>query len=354
MIIPYLKVEQPIGTFYLSVIKASVLKAITEVNIRTSEGDGIQRSLKDKRIKEISTFCKDSNATFPTSIVVSVYDTQKENIIIDEENKTFKIQENIIIGEILDGQHRLEGLEASGVMDKFDLPVVLMFDMSIEENAYVFTTINSKQTKINPSHIIDLQEYSTVRSPQKTAHMIAKALNTMPESAFHGRMKMLGASMGDINATLSQGTFASQIMQLYSKNPDEDARRIKNKESLQDDLTLPLRHYFIAEEDHIILKILLNCFNALSRVFVEESKDSHKSVLWKTTGFSAIVRSFPEIYRLGEKRKDLSESFFEEIFSKVRDYMKANNIPITGEFFGGGGKQVQQNLAQWIITATQQ
>lgn len=355
MIIPYLKVEQPIGTFYLSVIKASILKSITEVNIRTLEGDGIQRGLKEKRIKEISAFCKDPNATFPTSIVVSIYDSQREKITIDEVNRTFDIKDDTIIGEILDGQHRLEGLEASGVIENFDLPVVLMFDMSVEENAYVFTTINSKQTKISPSHIIDLQEYSTSRSPQKTAHMIAKALNAMPDSAFCGRLKMLGVSLGGMdNATLSQGTFASQIMQLYSRNPDEDARKIRNNETLKDDVALPLRHYFLAGEDHMMLKILLNCFNALSHVFVDESNDARKSVLWKTTGFSAIVRSFPELYRLGERKKDLSQDFFEDVFKIVRDYMKSNNIPITGEQFGGGGKQVQQNLAQWIITATQQ
>lgn len=353
MRVPYIKVDQPIGTFYLTAINASLLKQITEVNIRTEEGKGVQRPLKEKRLNEIRAFCREPDATFPTAIVVSVYD-EKMQFVQQNEDDSFTIDETQIIGEILDGQHRLEGLAASGKMDSFELPVVLMFNMSPQEKAYIFTTINSKQTKINPSHIVDLQEYSSYRSPQKTAHTIAKALNSMPDSPFYCRLKMLGISNDkQYNATLSQGTFASQLIGLFSRNADADARALRHKEPLKDDPALPLRHYFINEEDSTMLKIIFNCFKAVSNVFVDESKDSNKSVLWKTTGYSAIIRSFPELYRLGERKGTLSVDFFTSVFEEVRDYMTANNIPLTGEQFGGGGKQVQQYLAQWIITATQ-
>lgn len=140
---------------------------------------------------------------------------------------------------------------------------------------------------------------------------------------------------------------------LISSNPEKDARDIKNNIALIDDNKFPLRKYFIDKDDNVILKIMLNCFNALDKVFHDESKDANKNVLWKTTGFSAIIRSFPELYRLGELKKDLSESFFISVFTKVRQYMQDNNIALTGEKFGGGGKQVQQNLTQWIVSATQ-
>lgn len=353
MKVPYIKVEQPIGTFYLTAINASVLKQITEVNIRTEEGKGVQRPLKEKRLGEIRAFCCEPDATFPTAIVVSVYEDKMQYVLQNDDN-SFSIDENQVIGEILDGQHRLEGLAASGKIDSFELPVVLMFNMSPQENAYIFTTINSKQTKINPSLIVDLQEYSSYRSPQRTAHAIAKALNSMPDSPFYGRLKMLGISNDkQYNATLSQGTFASQLIGLYSRNADADARALKHNEELKDDPSLPLRHYFINEEDSTMLKIIFNCFKAVSNVFVDETKDANKSVLWKTTGYSAIIRSFPELYRLGERKGTLSVEFFTSIFNEVREYMSVNDIPLTGEQFGGGGKQVQQNLAQWIITATQ-
>lgn len=347
---PYISVEQPIGTFYVVSLPSSLVKDITEVRIRDTENNGVQRPLKEPRLKDISDFCSDSNATFPTSIVVSVYDNG--TVLIN--NDRISIDETRIIGEVLDGQHRIEGLKASGKMNDFEIPVVLMFDMTPELNAYVFSIINSKQTKINPSHIVDLYEFSTYRSPGKTAHMIAKALNSMPDSPFYNRLKMLGiSSAGQENATLSQGTFAKQLMTLYSRNPEEDARFLKQGIALKDDKNLPFRQYFINDEDAVILKILINCFGALAKVFDEESVNAKKSILWKTTGFGAIIRSFPELYRLGEKNKDLSEPFFISVFSKVRKYMEDNNIALTGDKFGGGGKQVQQNLTQWIVSATQ-
>lgn len=354
MIIPYIKVEQPIGTFYLTSIKASVLKKITEVKIREKDENGIQRNKRKDRIREITAFCNDPDATFPTAVVVGVYSGMEDSIYFNENN-TITIDESKVIGEILDGQHRLDGLADSPNIELFDMPVVLMFDLTLEEKAYVFSIINSKQAKINPSLIVDLQEYNTSRSPLKTAHEIAKILNTIPESPFCGRLKMIGTNAeGQNNATLSQGTFASQLLTLFSKNPDEDARLIKRGEKLVDDPNLPLRHYFIDEEDAVILKLMLNCFNAVKNVFPEETANASKSVLWKTTGYSAIIRSFPELYRLGERKGTLTVEFFISVFQKVRTYMETNEIPLTGEQFGGGGKQVQQNLAQWIITATQQ
>lgn len=348
---PYISVEQPIGTFYIVSLPSKLLKDVTEVKIRDIENNGVQRPLKESRLKDISEYCSDSNATFPTSVVVSVYDN---GTVLINNDGTISIDETQTIGQVLDGQHRIEGLNASGKMEAFQIPVVLMFDMTPELNAYVFSIINSKQTKINPSHIVDLYEFSTFRSPGKTAHMIAKALNSMPESPFYNRLKMLGiSSVGQENATLSQGTFAKQLMTLYSRNSEEDAKLLKEGIALKADKALPLRQYFIDEEDSVILKIIINCFGALAKVFVEESANAKKSILWKTTGFSAIIRSFPELYRLGELKKDLSESFFISVFTKVRQYMQDNNIALTGEKFGGGGKQVQQNLTQWIVSATQ-
>ena len=215
----------------------------------------------------------------------------------------------------------------------------------------MFSIINSKQTKVNPSHIVDLLSFTDVRSPQKTAHEVAKALNAMPESPFYMRLKMLGYNAPGQDATLSQGTFAAQLIPLISRNPDDDARKIKRNEVLEEDSSRPLREYFIDGKDEIILKLMLNCFNAVRKVFPDEYLNAKGNVLWKTTGFSAIMKSFPELYREGEKRHDLTEDFFENAFSKVKVLLENKGVSLTGENFGGGGKQIQQQLAQIIIEA---
>lgn len=348
-----IKVDQPIGRFYLTALPATLLARITKVDPRDFENEtGIQRPEKNSRVKEISEYCSDPDATFPTAIVVSVEPGMQQYCVLNEEEDRLTIDETKIVGQLIDGQHRLKGMSLSKNIDDFELPVVFMFNMTPKENAYVFSIINSKQTKVNPSHIVDLLSLTDERSPQKTAHEVAKALNTMPESPFYNRLRMLGYNApGQKNATLSQGTFAAQLITLISKNPDEDARRIKRKEKLQADATLPLRDYFIEGQDEIILKLMFNCFNAVRKVFPDEYKDSKQFVLWKTTGFSAIIKSFPELYRAGERGHDLTEGFFVKAFMQVKNLLEEKEVSLTGEKFGGGGKQVQQLLAQYIVEA---
>ena len=87
-----------------------------------------------------------------------------------------------------------------------------MFDLTEEEKAYVFSIINSKQTKVSSSLIYDLFSLSQHRSPTKTAHEIARALNRNTESPFYKRLKMLGKKIeGEDKATLSQGTFVKYL-----------------------------------------------------------------------------------------------------------------------------------------------
>lgn len=350
--IPYIKVDQPIGRFYLTALPASVLVDITEVDTRFIDNEGIQRPEKADRIKEISEYCSDPDATFPTAVVVSVYDNKQHYCTLNEELNTITIDESQVVGQIIDGQHRLKGLSLSSNIDNFDIPVVFMFNMTQKENAYVFSIINSKQTKVNPSHIADLFSLTDERSPQKTAHEVAKALNSIPESPFYMRLRMLGYNApGQDSATLSQGTFTAQLITLISKNPAEDTIRIKRKERLVGDDTLPLRDYFIEENDEVILKLMLNCFNAVRRVFPDEYNKPKENILWKTTGFSAIIKSFPELYHAGERKHDLTEAFFTEAFKKVKSLLGEKGVSLSGSAFAGGGKQLQQQLAQLIVEA---
>lgn len=59
---------------------------------------------------------------------------------------------------------------------------------------------------------------------------------------------MLGKKEPDQKfATLSQGTFAKSILPLISKNPEEDARKLKRNITLTEDSRCVLRGYFIQE-----------------------------------------------------------------------------------------------------------
>ena len=151
-------------------------------------------------------------------------------------------------------------------------------------------------------------------------------------------------------ATLSQGTFVNKLLTLISRDPDEDASRIKRGMALAR-YNLPFRQYFIEERDDVILKILINCFTALKEVFDEEWKEPTKNVLWKTTGYGAVIKAFPYLYERGVERKELSQDYFTQCFKKLKKYMEGMNKDFSNKFYSGGGEQLQNKLAEDIRRA---
>lgn len=341
----YIQIQQPIGTFYFSKINAKLLGEIVNVTPRSADPSAIQRDESKDRINEIAKYCSDPDATFPTPIIVSIYDNAE--VMINEDVIT--INDNAIIGEVIDGQHRLKGILKSNLASSFELPLVLLFNLTEEEKAYIFSIINSKQTKVSMSLIYDLFALSRHRSPQKTSHEIARALNKSKESPFFNRLKMLGNKEEHQEyATLSQGTFVKHFIELLSKDPDEDLRKSKSSIALIDNPELPLRHYFINNEDEVILKIILNLFNALKETFLELWENPTKNILWKSTGYVAIIKAFNDLYVLGDTKNDLSKDFFQICFEKFKKRLEEQNLELTSKDFPSNAQQ-QIRLSKILI-----
>lgn len=342
--VSYIEIQQPIGTFYLTALPAETLLKVVDVRPRTIQGEGIQREKSTDRVKAVSEFCSDPDAIFPTPIIISV--DQNAKVVLNEDAKTISLSEDSLIGEVIDGQHRLWGIDRSSFVKEFELPVVFMFDLTTEEKAYVFSTINSNQVKVNKSLIYELFDVSTYRSPQKTVHQIARAMNYDTSSPFYNRLKMLGKKERQQNeATLSQATFAKSLLMLITRNAEQDARSIKRGEKLLYDERIPLRGYFIEGKDEVISKIIFNCFNALKNVFPEEWKMPKTNILWKTTGFRAVMYSLPSICRKGFRENQLTQTFFEKCFSAFKETLVSKELTLTSDSFPGGGEQNQKKLA---------
>ena len=347
----YIEIQQPIGVFYYCAIPATYLLKIVRSSPRSKSEDGVQRDLQQERINNISKYCSDPDAVFPTPIVVSVDDGTK--VTINEEQRKISFPDEVgEIGDVIDGQHRLWGIEGSKYAELFVLPVAFMFGLTLEEKAYIFSTINSNQRKVNPSLIYDLFEVTKTRSPQKTVHELARVMNNTETSPFYNRLKMLGKKTKLQNkATLSQGTFAKTLLPLITRDPDEDSRLIKRKQPLKEDIRCPFRAYFIDGKDDVIAKILLNCFSALKNVFPEEWESPQNNILWKTTGCRALIYSLPSIIRKGHREKILTQKFFEACFMAFKDKLEELNDMPTSQSFPGGGEQNQKKLAMIIVEA---
>lgn len=343
-----IEITQSVGTFYVGKIKSSSLINISKT-IRRNESNGIQRELAQKRVKEIAKYCEDPDAAFPTPIILHI---KGEDIVSLEPIAGFgdlyelAIDDQQQFAEILDGQHRVEGIKYANGFE-FELMVVVMFDLTEEEKAYIFSTINSNQTKVDKSLIYDLFELSKKRSPHKTCHEIARIMNSDKNSPFYGKLKMLGKK-SDKTAILSQGTFVNYLCRLMSNKPQQDMIDLKNGIEIKDDERYVLRKYFKDKRDDIILKLLNNYFGAVSSVFSEEWENSKEYILSKTTGYGALLKAFPTFYKKGVQNKKLTQEYFEMEFKKVKTFLEKNNIELTSKDIPSG-EHGQKKLAEIFI-----
>ncbi len=108
------------------------------------------------------------------------------------------------IAKVIDGQHRMEGLRAF-VGEEFQVNVSIFIDADIADQAYIFSTVNLTQTKVNRSLAYDLFDLAKSKSPQKTCHNIAVALDENEKSPFYQRIKKTGVSTeGRFSETITQ------------------------------------------------------------------------------------------------------------------------------------------------------
>lgn len=345
--IALIEIKQPIGSFYFGKMMAEDLIQIKMVK-RVHEGAGVQRLLKQDRVKAVSLFCEDPDATFPTPIIMSI---KSEDMSLVDNNayvSVFAYDDSSPIAEILDGQHRVEGIERSALKD-VELPIVVMFDLTEEQKAYIFSTINGTQERVNPSVIYELFKLSTGRSPQKTCHEIARALNGDPKSPCFRRLKML-EKREFVTETISQNTFVKCLCRLITSTPQKDAIEIKKGNDFYVNDNLAFSFYFKENQDTVILKILLNYFNAVNTVFNEEWNDPKRYILSKTVGFSALMEALNKLVPLGESQGKLNYSFFESILIKFRNLLKERNLELTSEHFSSSGAD-RSKLSNLILEA---
>jgi len=301
--IPCIKLTQPIGDFFIGAIDAKDLVAISFADVRRSEGRdieryvGTQRDLSEGRVAELKKYVRTIDACFPTSIILAI---DSEHARFDEKNSQLRIQREGNVAKIIDGQHRIAGLEEySGAT--FQLNVTVFIDMDIEDQAMVFATINLKQTKVSKSLAYDLYEYAAARSPQKTCHNIAKLLNYRNASPLKDFIKILGKATGKELESITQATFVDRVMKLITRDPLGDKDRLKRGKTLEpargaDQLKLVLRNLFIAGDDAKIAKILWEYFGAVSDRWPDAWRDREKgAILGRTTGFAALVRLLPDL-----------------------------------------------------------
>ena len=324
-----LEVSQPIGTFYMVVMKSSDLVRLAWTDVRRIEGEkrevetylGIERPLdRKKRVPELKQYVRTLNATFPSSIILAV---ESKDARYNEETGELCLRDRDDVGKVLDGQHRIAGLEDYD-KSNFELIATVFVDMDIENQAMIFATINLEQTKVNKSLMYDLFVYAKQRSPQKTGHNIARLLDSKEGSPFEGKIKILGTAR-DPGETISQALFVDALLPMISENPAADRDIIKRgktpaRATPSKEQSLIFRSMFLDERDADIAMILWNYFGAVEDKWGSYWREVKRGyVLNRATGFRGLMlflrHAYLEITRSGRAP---NQQQFSQIFALVK------------------------------------
>ncbi|WP_445749171.1 DGQHR domain-containing protein [Polaribacter sp.] len=346
-----LEAKQPIGLMYIGVIDSEDLEKITYADVRRlREGTenrevedyiGIQRKLDSGREKIIGKYVNLVDATFPNSIIISISSKHAEYI---KNEGVLRIEYKDDIAKVLDGQHRIAGFQNyEGKRGTFELIVTIYVDMELEDQAIVFATINKEQKNVSNSLVTDLFAFAESRSPQKTGHNIARALNKKEGSPFFDKIKILGTAESS-NETITQSTFVESLLKYITRDKQADRdfyRRNKKDKNIKLPLvdekqskTLFLRNIFINDDSDIqIAQIVWNYFYAVQQKWPNAwNIPANNNILNKSTGFVALMRFFKDAYLSFNKIGQIitKEEFitcFENIELTDADFNRERYVP---------------------------
>lgn len=304
----------------------------------------IQRKVESALVDKIADFLiNDPFAIFPTNIVLGIPYQAIESQTLHNDIVEICIKDNVINevarannGEkdadiyitIVDGQHRIRGIEIAiqrlknditSCTDTFiksqleeqlqkifnmEVAISCFIDKSLEYHAMIFSTINRTQKRVSQDLVYSLFGLSSEDTPYKTALEVTLALNAHPKSPFYHRIKLYG---GDYNRLmsppLSQATMIKSIVALISESLRESEndkyRRRRDLKKQNKNKFLPFRQFYANNQDSMISDCLFYFFcavdNILPKYWKYNTTGKPQNILQSTVGYEALLSLLVEI-----------------------------------------------------------
>lgn len=211
---PVVVVSQNSREFYLTRLHARDLVQISYASVRNRDDEegAVQRLLNPRRIDSIKDFTV-SGGDYPNCIVLNWVD--KKPLKIGGSKITIPIKDRI--AQIIDGQHRVEGLrqaiKAKPEVGELEIPVVFYQNLTTQQCADIFLSINTEQKPVQRSLVFDLYNVASeyvVDPAAVRARDIATLLNEKEDSPFkdlirfanEGKKKGIGVDLSTVVTSL--------------------------------------------------------------------------------------------------------------------------------------------------------
>ncbi|MGQ3055811.1 MAG: DNA phosphorothioation-associated DGQHR protein 1 [Nevskia sp.] len=373
-IVPALRIEQPIGFYFVAVLPASYLLEVAfsdalSANLREGEEiydlDGTQRLPQPKRLQPIADFINRADAAFPNTIILAANFRKENGLLVDDEpdidpdddesndmrtiglrwtvsEKADGCWELIIpskekLAAIIDGQHRLFAF-AKAQPERLDMNLIcsVFIDLPKPFQAQIFATINSTQKPVDKSLTYEQFGYNLndedeqFWSPDKLAVFLSRKLAVESQSPLKGRIEI--APKKDVTLLrlgegkewkVSTAVVVEGIMRLFTSNPKKDTtfllappqKRRSEIAALRKDRS-PLRDIYLSSGDIIIYTMILNFLTACDKVFW--TNVAPESFITKTVGIQALFDVLRKVARSAYDRRKISVAYFVDLLEPAR------------------------------------
>lgn len=272
---------------------------------------GYQRQVTNARLRKISQYVRDEEGLLPTSVVLCI--RQPHNAIFQStagDAGTITIAPDIPLW-IVDGQHRLFGLQRAMVKDKakwladYALPVVIVDGIDDYEEMRTFHVINTRHKGV-PTDIVD-RHLETMRDSEGLALIEREG----EKNYLRGRATTLTDVLNNDDSSPWQGMI---------RMPGDPLRpeHMLKQHSMVTSLEPVLKDSFMKRvSDEEAAKLLLNYWNAATDIWRTAFDTPKEYVIQKPLGAGALHHIFPDVLEICRSEDDFSQAKMADTLSYV-------------------------------------
>lgn len=330
--LPVLQITQLKRKFWVTRIAAKILVDISYVAVRrrSDEKGAVQRILNEGRVTSIKEFTL-KVGEYPGAIILN-WNNLENPLEIRNGNISFMPLPDS--AQIVDGQHRLAGIKAAikenPKIDTLELPVVIYENLTTQECADIFLSINTEQKPVARSLVFDLYGVASealIDPAALRARDISIYLNEDENSPYYNCIKLPNAPVRKGGIALS--TVVSALKPLVEEKGDFDRVGV--------------------DELELQKKILLNFFAALQEKYKDEWGENTNAFMFGA-GFTGAV----DFFRLKViPYCNLKQSYTTSTISSVIK-MRKENLIHQGVVKGLSGKDAPKVIYDLLVETFEQ
>lgn len=330
----YIKMVMGTVNIYTFPMRVEDLVKISYVAIRgrDEEEGAVQRVLNRKRIASIKQYILDGNM-FVNTFVINWNDVNYKPRFLDGRIEIPLVDS---VAQLLDGQHRLEGLKEAIKLDSSirekQILVSMVIGLGTKEAAKIFININSEQKPVPKSLIFDLygitddeKNFAITRSDD-----IARELNESIDSPYYNLIKYPGNPRGKGKIDLST------VVSSLKKYVDVDGKFADNN----------------IKDLNLQSQIIINYFSAIKYYWDEDNLwgNSSQNVFLKAAGFVAALEFFFEyVFAKCVEKKSFKLEYLISLFD-FSEVTLITNSEIKGSDGKTARKMIMDNLKEGLRT----